>query len=304
MKNRIITFSIVLLLAGIFWLVIKLSEEYTIDLVIPVKIDMEGSDIALEGEIPRSLEIKVQGTGWDLIRVKYIKHPIYKIKTKDIKGVNIIKTSTLTNENFLLPSSLKILSVKPEEIKLFTNFAYEKRVKVYPDLSMSFVEGYDIVSPIRVEPESIIIRGSKKILSQIDSIPTKKIELDNLSQDVNIDVLLEDTLSYLITFDVNAVKVNFDVQQIVDKEFEKLPIQIINSPIDKNVICIPSVIDLKLRGGIDLLGSLNNDSIKVIVDFKKFNATSSEGITPEFILPYGVKIIDYYPELFKLIIRE
>ena len=304
MKNKVATFLIFFIIAGIFWFIIKLNEEYTINVSVPVKIDMRGSNFALESEVPRLLNVKVKGSGWNIIHLKYIANPVFKIKTKDIQETTIIRTTALTNESFHLPSSIKILFIEPEEIRIKVNSAMEKKVKVYPDITLSFDEGYDIVSPIRVEPESIIIRGSRKILGKIDSIPTKKIELNNLSQAVNIDVLLDDDLTNLISYDKETVKINFDVQQIVDKEFEKIPVQIINTPLKLEVICLPSFVNVKLRGGINILGSMNNDSIKVFVDFKKFNSSLMEFITPEFILPFGVKVIDYYPKQFKLIQRE
>ncbi len=148
------------------------------------------------------------------------------------------------------------------------------------------------------------MRGTKRALSKIDSLPTENVNLTELSDYTKIETRLIDTMRNIIYYERVPVKISFDVQQIVDKDFEKIPIELINIPANRDLILFPSFIDVKLRGGISILGSLSNDSIKAVVDYKKISEDSNLEIIPEFRIPYGVRVIDYFPKQFKLIFRK
>lgn len=304
MKKEFRIFLIFIFLSLLFYFAITLSEEYTINLNVPVIIELQQKDIAIEGNIPEYLNLKIRTTGWEILKLKYFQPPKFYLSIKNPGDNLVIETNNIQNDQLKLSSNTRILDIKPGLIKLTFNYATEKKIKIYPLLDINFKEGYNIASPILIEPDSIYIRGSRKLLMTIDSLPTKKIFLKDLSDFTTIETELADTLKNLISFEEKRFKLSFDVQQVVDKMFEKIPIELINQPVDKEALILPSFIDIKLRGGITILGSINIDTLKVFVDFKKYANNPDEEIVPEFVLPFGVSVIDYYPKQFKIIIRK
>lgn len=304
MKKEIRYFLVFIILSAIFWFAITLSEEYTINFNVPVIIELKEKNIAIEGKVPQYLSLKVRITGWEILKLKYFQPPELFISIKN-PGDNLsIETSNIPNNQLKLSSDAKILDIKPAMINLTFNYAIEKKIKIYPVLDLSFKEGYDIASPITLEPDSIYIRGSRRLLLTIDSLPTKKVTLKDLSDFISVETELADTLTNLISFEKKKIKISFDVQQVVDKMFEKIPIEMINQPTNKEALLLPSFIDIKLRGGITILGSINIDSLKAFINYKKYANKSDEEIVPEFVLPFGVSVIDYYPKQFKIILRK
>lgn len=303
MKKEILIFAVFVLISFIFWGSITLSEEYTVSLSLPVRVALP-EKIAVEGDIPENIDIKVRTTGWEIIKIKYFQNPKIEISVNEpIDNINFY-TNTITNEQVGLSSNAKIVSFRPEVIRLSFNFSTEKKVKISPRLIFSLKDGYEIIPPIIVEPESIIIKGSRKVLSQIDSIPTQTIYLSELSEFTTIQTSVVDTLKNLLNYERVPVKITLDVQQIVDREFDKIPVELINIPKGKDLILLPSYIDVKLRGGIKVLGFLSPDTLKAFIDYKKYSFENSEDIIPEFNLPFGVRVLDYYPKQFKIIVRR
>lgn len=304
MKKETFIFIIFIFLAFLFWGALSLSEEYTITIDVPIRLILPDENFAIEGYLPEKLEMRIRASGWSLLKIKYFQETNFNLQIKEPENNLIFRTTNISNDLLGFPPDVKILNIQPDVIRLNFNSAIEKKVKIYPRFSFSLKQGYEIVSPVQIEPESILIKGSRKLLSKIDSLPTEIITLDQVSESVSIETKVIDTLNNLLNYDKIPVKVSFDVQQIVDKVFEKIPIELINVPNGKDVILLPSFIDLKLRGGINILGNLHPDSIKVTVNFKNYSEKEDEEIKPEFNLPYGVKVLDYFPKQFKLIIRK
>lgn len=304
MKKEIFIFLIFFLLSLLFWIAINLNEEYVVHIYIPIEIKTLNEDFAIEGFIPEKFDVLLSGSGWELIKIKTSGNRKYSINISSIEEEIIINSSKITNEQLNLPPTVKILNVNPDVIRFRSKAALTKRIKIFPDLEMVVKEGYGIVSPIFISPESLIIRGSKKNLSLIDSIPTQKINLGEVSSDVSIETTIVDTLKNLVFYEKPKIKINFKVQQIVDREYQRIEIKLKNIPRGEEIICLPSYVNIKLRGGIDLLSNLPVDSINVIINLSKLNLTEQDYVTPEFILPYGITVIDYFPKYFKLIQRK
>lgn len=304
MKKQLPIFSIFIILSFIFWGAITLSDEYSVTLKVPVRVILPIQKFAVKGDIPENFNLKIRTTGWEIIKLKYFQKPQIEINVNEPVENYVFVSSSISNEQVGLSADAKILSIQPSSIRLSFDVSTEKRVKIYPRIIYSLKEGYEIVSPLITEPESILIRGTKEVLSSIDSLPTQIIQLSELSEFTSIQSKIVDTLKNLISYDKIPVRISFDVQQIVDREFEKIPIDVINVPSNKEVVLLPSFVDVKLRGGIKILGSFNSDSIRAFVDFKKYSNEAEENIIPEFYLPYGVKLLDYSPKQFKLILRK
>ena len=304
MKKELFIFAIFILLALLFWGSISLSEEYVISIQMPIKIILPEEEFAIEGDLPEKLELKIKASGWSLLKIKYFQENYIKLRVKELQENYVYPTENIANDIPGFPGDVKILSIQPEVIKIRFSIATEKKVKIFPRLNYSLKEGFAVVSPINLEPESILIKGSRKLLSKIDSLPTETIFLQQLSENISVETKVIDTLENLITYEKIPVRISFDVQQVVDKDLEKIPVELINVPKGKDVILIPSFVDVKLRGGINILGGLQPDSIKVVIDYKKYSDGKDEEIEPEFNLPYGVKVLDYFPKQFKLIIRK
>ena len=153
-----------------------------------------------------------------------------------------------------------------------------------------------------MQPSTVEIFGSNSLLQSIDSVNTTILEFNDLSEPISAFVQLKEIPG--IRFSVNRAKLNVEVQKIVEKSFIGIPIEVKNVPVSKELILYPSKLDIVLRGGINKLGRLTNDSIKVVVDY--WEALKEEGgkVEPEIIVPNFTKVISAEPKKLEYIIKQ
>ncbi|MBM4175422.1 MAG: hypothetical protein FJ213_04515 [Ignavibacteria bacterium] len=303
-KNQIFIGLAFLLLAAILWGAVSFNGEFVVNLKIPLQVSATTTDLSVDEDIPSHVRLKVKASGWNLLRTKLDVNKQVIIDLSQYQNNSVIQLSKFNPEQFDLLPNFEILDVKPETILLTLKRTYEKKIKVIPNLKLTFKNEHAIVSPIYVTPSEIKIRGSSKNLLKIDSIYTNEIILKNLFEDVDISTSLQDTMMNVIVYEKIPIQVKFKVEQIADKTFESIPVEMVNSPEGKFVVLIPNEIGVKLRGGIKILTGLTTDSIKAFIDLSNVNLDSTNIVTPIIFAPIGSELIETSPNQINLIIRK
>ncbi len=303
-KNQIFVGIAFLLLSAILWGAVTFSSEFVVNLKLPLQVSATTADLSVDEDIPSDVRLKVKSTGWNILRTKLELNKKVIIDLSQYQNNTVIQLSKFNPEQFDLLPNIELLDVKPETILLTLKRTFEKKIKVVPKLKLTFKKEHAIVSPIFVSPSEITIRGSSKNLSKIDSIFTNEVVLNNLFEDVDLSTSLQNTMMNVIVYDKIPIQIKFKVEQIADKTFESVPIEMLNLPNDKFVIAIPNLIDVKLRGGIKILTELSTDSIKAFVDLKNVNLDSASTLVPLVKIPIGSELIETVPNNINLIIRK
>src|SRR5690606_19089293 len=118
---------------------------------------------------------------------------------------------------------------------------------------------YGLASNVVVRPDSTVVYAPASKLNRMSSISTEEIQLSNLSEYHIEQTNLKDFPGF--SYNYSTARVILDVQRIVDKNFSEIPVKIIDVPNDRNVVLLPNKINVGVRGGIDILGKLNQDDI-------------------------------------------
>jgi YbbR domain-containing protein len=206
------------------------------------------------------------------------------------------------DQNRWLSSSVQINEFSPDEIKYKIEELDEKKIPVEPNVKFNFSEGYGLVAETSVEPESVLVRGPYSIINELKSIPTVEKIYSSVDKSIveNINLAMINNLEY----EPEQVKISFDVQKIVDKEFQNIPIEIKNIPPSKNLTVYPEKISVILRGGINLLGKLNPDEIKVTISFNQAIRDTLGYLVPNVVVPEFTELVDTKPNKLEYIIQQ
>lgn len=302
MKKNLNLIFISLLIALIIWVSITLSEEYYYTYNIPLVITKMPQELALGSQIPSSANIKVKGRGWRLLSLSLSGDFVFKISLKnDIGNVRIRLLNSL-NENSWATSNIQIIEINPSQIEVEIDKKISRKLPIKLNNELNFREGFGLAQLPILEPDSVIVFGSYKLVSQYDSIPTKKYKFDNLDKEFEKTIELEELQG--LSFSPNKINVKFDIQQIVEKEFNDLPIEIKDVPPDRNILLIPDKITIALRGGINLLGKIQNEEIKVFTDYATILNDTIGSIQPNVIVPQNTEFIYQKPERIRYILKK
>lgn len=302
MKKNLNIILISILLALIIWVSITLSEEYYYTYNVPLVITKLPQELALGSHIPSSVNVKVKGQGWRLLSLSLSGDFVFKTSLNDNFGNVKIKLLNSLSENSWATSNIQIIEVSPSQIEVEIDKKISRKLPVKLNIKSNFREGFGLAQLPILEPDSVTVFGSYKLISQYDSIPTKNYTFDNLDKEFEETIELEEIQG--LSFSSNKINVKFDIQQVVEKEFIDIPIEVKDVPPDRNILLIPDKITVALKGGINLLGKIQNEEIKVFTDYATILNDTTGSIQPNVIVPKNTEFIYQKPERIRYILKK
>ena len=284
------------------WISVALSQYYVVTVDLPVQFTELPVNYSVEAVSVNDVFLQLKGKGWELVKLLLDRRASFNIPVRKKIGIHKNNLNDFVESNTWLSSSFQVLEVAPAQIEYEIEKTSFKTVRVVPDLKISFKEGYGIVSGINIDPEKVEISGPSQLLKQIDSVKTAGKELKDVSEDIELEVFPVPIEG--ISYSTTSFKVHCEVQKIVEKTFSNVVIDPINTPPSKELELFPSKVDLVLRGGINKLGKLSNDSIKVYVDFWQALRENTGSIEPVIRIPAFTSILDVKPRTLNYIIKQ
>lgn len=301
MKTKIIVLISCLGISGIIWLATTLSEYHDYSFVTSPKLVYLPEGVAPTNNLPEEITIKFRAQGWKLLSLLTGEKPSLELRVSNSATYQKLYTKNVLKENKWFSPEFSVISVMPEEIELVLDKRISKKVPVSFNGNITFKPGFGLARKVLISPDSVLISGSFRTLSKIDSIFTKAIELRDLAEYKEFEVELENKNLYSSQ---ELVKVIFDVQQIVEKEFKTRSVEIKDLPPDRNVLLIPSSVDVVLRGGIKELAKLDTSAVKVFLSYSDLLTAVGDQINVKVDIPEDFSIVSISPEKIKFIIKK
>ncbi len=304
MKKNFLIYLSILFFAVILWLYLSLNLSYTINLSVPLEINLTKSQ-ALASTVPSSIDVTIKGKGWDLVTLIVSENLTYYLDLTGIKRDVRVNTFKAISERLNIPHDLIILNTYPDTISISFDKVSERKVQVKNNVNVILKDGYKIVGEPIITPKYVKITGAKSILSKIKFIPTESVTFENINSDISRIVKLSDTLKNIIRFEPKKVKIEYKVELSADKNFEDITVSVNNVPSDKDVLLIPPKLTLYLRGGVEQLSQINPSEIKVSIDYDVIENDTLGFVTPVIELPVNAAtLINFEPQKFQYIIKK
>ncbi|MBA4407288.1 hypothetical protein C0389_08445 [bacterium] len=302
MKKKIITISVIAFFSIALWVSVSLSAVF----VTTVKVPVSFTDLPLNYTVSNvslsEVELQVKGRGWELAKLILGPEVDFEISIHKRIGHRRNDLSDLIKANAWLTSSFQVLEIAPSQIEYDVERIASKRVSLIKNFKLEFKPGYGVSSEINITPETVEIFGPSTVLQGIDSITTEYKEILNVSENFKADLQIKTPEG--ISTPAKICTIEFEVQKIVDKTFENLTVEARNVPSSKELILYPGKINVVLRGGINKLGRLTNDSIKVYIDFWSALREESGKIEPVIEVPVFTTHVSTIPNKLEYIIKQ
>lgn len=286
------------------WLSLNLNQTYEIEKTVPVKININ-KPFAVSGNIPLNLEVKFRGVGWNLIRLftSFNLEFTYDINARK-NDQFIILTKDYLDNNMGLSQNLQITGVYPETLSVGVENYEEKYVKINPRLNIICKDGYQIVGKPELEPDSIKIGGAVDMLRKLDHLNTKTLTFENVNAGIFRNISVSDSLSNILWFSLNEIKLKIYIEPTAEKEFSNIEILVPETPDDKEVLLIPQSVSIQLKGGVNQLANIDASKIIAKIEYRKILADSTGSLTPVFEIPPGCTVISIKPETIQYVIKK
>ncbi len=301
MKKKIITVSVLAVFSVLFWLSIVLNNEYLSSINAQLVIKDLPKNYSVSVEIPDEISISVKGSGWNLLKYTVFEKAEFEVSIHKKIGKKKIDLKDFVNSNNWLSSNFKVLDINPNSFDIDFERSISKTVRIYSKLKLELESGYDIVSDLEIEPQFVEVVGAPSLLKGIDSVFTIEKEFYNIKENFSENIPLQ--LIKGTKYSKNFCTIKFNVQKIVDKNFENIPVYVTNVPNNQEIILYPSKVNILLNGGINILGKLTNDSIKAFVDYNKLN-NEENFVVPQIVIPKFIKLISIEPNNLEFVIKK
>lgn len=296
------TIGLIGLLSVLLWVFVSFSDEFSVTLNLPTQVVDIPEQMSVSSVSSNNVSIGLKGTGWELAPHTLGRDPSFIIPSPLEAGENEISIRNALAANSWLSSTLQLAEITPEKVIIKIENTKSKMVGIVPLISLSYKAGYGLVSPVNIDPDSVLITGPESLIDQISIVNTEgSVQRDLEGQ--SSAILKLDQQTYVQT-NISECKVDFNVQKIVDKTFDDLVISTKNLPSRYELILSPTKLSVVLRGGIGQLSKLKNENLNVFVRFDQALIDTSGAITPIIEIPDFTSLIDIKPNRLEYIIKK
>ncbi|MHB8579719.1 MAG: CdaR family protein [Ignavibacteriaceae bacterium] len=302
MKKNIYVIIVAFIFSVILWVSISLSNDYYATLEVPVKLIDFPNGFSTGSSLPRTISVKLKGKGWKLMSIYLSAESNFVIPVGYETGKRYINLYNYISENPWLSTDAEVVSFVPDTLSFFIEKAFAKKIKIVPDLHLSFQQGYGLASKVIVSPDTTLVYGPFSYLKNLDSIKTQLLSLENLQSRTSENIRLEKIEG--MRYKDNYVSVSLDIQKIVEKNFDNVPVNVIDAPKDREVIFFPNHIRISLRGGVDILGRIDSTQLNAYVNYRDVVSDSLGSIVPQVTIPENTSLIFTHPERLRYIIKK
>ncbi len=221
----------------VFWLLTKLSKEYSTDLEVRVEYVHLPSDKVVRNRLPEKLTLKVKGTGWELLR----KQLAFSKSAIRIDVNDFIQSGRIITNNYKglfasqLGGRIEVLRVSPPEI----TFEFEKKssrklpVRLVGQISTD--PQYGLIGEIILTPDSILVTGPASVVDTMQAVRSEVLKLTGLDKKVTGSVALSEAPLSGVEYESKEVHYEIPVVQFTESSLD-VPIEIAHA--DKEALLL------------------------------------------------------------------
>ena len=291
------------LFAIILWLYVITENEYVYIMRVPIEFTMISADKVLAEDYAFWGSVKLRGNGKKLLGLIINKGVKIEI---DMRSVNNHFSGPVSLEMVHIPRGFSginpIQILEPDHVDVYLTQIIDKKVPVWPRIDVTPLAGHILVGGIRFKPDSVLLTGPENRLQEINGIATDSLRLTGKSRKEKLKVKLQlPEISNLAT-DTKEIDVYLDIQKLMEKTIDWVPVEVRNLPAGMQVIVMPPNLSLVLEGGYERLAQPPAGSIRAYIDYARPRKKNETGYPACIETPDGIYYRDVKPELFKVVL--
>jgi len=298
-----------LIISFLFWMLIKLSREYTDVIQFNVNYFNLPEGKMLQEEPQKNLEVIVKTYGFNLVKYHINKRKVnvdlHSVKRKKGFIYYQLASELLPQIQKQVASDVEVIAVQPDSLYYHLGISKTKKVLVVPDINIQYQSGYNLLGDLKVKPNYISISGPEVLIDSISSIKTEAIILTDVNSTIELKLPIV-TLNgpSKVKYSINEVSITGAVEKFTEAKL-KLPFVIKNLPQNYNITTFPDKVEVIFQIGISDYNKINQNDFKISCDYRR---TVKDGLTyliPEVISkPSVVSEFRIVPNQIEYLIKE
>lgn len=305
-KNlKVKRFLFFLLVAAIFWVLTKFSREFTATMHAKIHYENIPETAALsEGNI-RDISFDLTANGFEILFYKFKKPSIniqvgkFYNKEKNYFTIPKNELNRMVSSNFSRSLAIKNLSV--EALKVYLDPIVLKKVRVEPNYTFTFKDGFKPVDSIRAIPDSVLISGPSGSLKDIHALKTETISMKNIEKDVFKKVKIKSINKEIVSINPDEVTISQKVAEFSQGKFT-LPVEVINVPPDMDIKLISPNVTVTFDVSVANFSAVARENFRVVCDYSKRNTQENFMIPILEKMPSNIQNVFFEPKKIDFLI--
>lgn len=249
--TEVLTFLLFVVLAAFIWYGHAMHSVRTTRVPVLMQYTNKPGAIGLGEKLPDTVMIEVRDAGQQLNI--YHSEPLHltinlRRYIQGEKGTIHVPSDVLRRSiSDLLQSSSSLIDTWPEEITCTYFTEQEKNVHVATRCELALADEYQLVGKPELSRTRVKIYGQDKTLSTIDTLFTEAIELEDVSDTVQMRVAL--ALPQGVRAEVDSVDLRIITERFTEKKFI-VPLQVSGVPEGVHIHLFPHEVEVSVRVGL------------------------------------------------------
>jgi len=263
-----------------------LGEQYESYVSYPVKYINLPENKVLVGEVPQKLGLRVQTSGFSLLKSKMNLNLVPLRFDMNSLSLNSFGTDTMiiiteTIKDLLSEelAQMKIIDITPDTLFFCFTGLETRKVPVVPVLAVHerfFQKQFTQNGDIRVVPDSIFISGPGNVVAATGAVHTKTLSYTDLTSDVTVNCDIDPIA--LLTYSVQKVEVTIPVDRFTEVE-ENLPVMPVNVPDSLVMVPIPGKVKVTYRICLSNYQKTLNNPLSPRVNYLEISGKQNHRLT-------------------------
>ena len=307
-RKRLVIFSIFVIIAGVFWFLSAMNQEYTTKINYKVEFIDFPADVRPASAVPEKLQVTIKDYGYNLIGKTGSNQPLkisikkYAVKDKNDKSKLIISTHLLSDKFFPEASGINILSVDPETVIFKVEKLKTKKVPINMNIDFSCTPLFMQSGKIQIIPDSIIVSGTEKTIKNILFAETEAAKFPDLSDTLRTTCKLKKINGIKIS--AKQVKIIIPVEKYTENSVI-VPLQIKNCPDSLKLITFPDKITITYKVVLSQFKSVKKEDFILFVDCNEIKKNHPEKLKIMIeSYPKFLKSVQISPEFIEYVIEK
>lgn len=305
-SREFLIFLFFFVIAGGFWLLQTLNNDYEAEFSIPVRLRNVPNNVVITSEPSSELHIKVKDKGTVLLNYMLARSflPVNLDFSDYRRANNHVRIYASEIERKIasqLNVSTRLLTVKPDTLEYIYSTGKSKLVPVRFQGKVTAGRQYYISDTI-FSPDSVLVYAPANILDTIKVAYTRQLDLENVSDTLKQRVPLATVKG--AKFVPAAVDLTFPVDIYTEKTVE-VPLRGVNFPADKVLRAFPSKVQITFQVGASRFRQVGADDFTLNVSYEDLLKLGSDKYTVKLkSLPRGVSHVRIVPQQVDFLIEQ
>ncbi|MDL2299207.1 YbbR-like domain-containing protein [Bacteroides sp. OttesenSCG-928-E20] len=294
------------LVAGAFWLLQTLNDDYETEFSIPVRLRNIPNNIVITSEPTSDIKIRVKDKGTVLLNYALSKNffPIY-LDFADYKGTNnhirILASDYERRISNQLNASSRVLSITPDTLEYIYATGESKRIPLKFRGKVTPGREYYLTDTI-LSPDSILVYAPSSILDTIKTAYIEQVYFDNISDTLHYQAPIAEVRG--AKFVPNSTKLTLPIDIYTEKTVE-VPIYGVNFPPDRILRTFPSKVQVTFQVGMSRYKDITGDFFSINIPYKELIQIGTDKYIVELNhVPQGVSVIRITPPQIDFLIEQ